>query len=119
MRTTNENKRYPQGATIGILLCVLSLLYFYSGLVIVPALTIIGQVYFIYASKLWIKRWVTDWGITLYIAGFYLSPLIMLIQSFWQETNDVFHEVVWWMGNILAVLYYIHIVWNRIKKSAS
>ena len=134
MRTTNENKRYPQGATIGILLCVLSLL------------TIIGQVYFIYASKLWIKRyggkrnfdmahslfhlghprWVTDWGITLYIAGFYLSPLIMLIQSFWQETNDVFHEandvfheVVWWMGNILAVLYYIHIVWNRIKKSAS
>lgn len=139
MRTTNENKRYPQGATIGILLCVLSLLYFYSGLVIVPALTIIGQVYFIYASKLWIKRyggkrnfdmahslfhlghprWVTDWGITLYIAGFYLSPLIMLIQSFWQETNDVFHEVAWWMGNILAVLYYIHIVWNRIKKSAN
>lgn len=57
MRTTNENKRYPQDATIGILLCVLSLLYFYSGLVIVPVLTIIGQVYFIYASKLWIKRY--------------------------------------------------------------
>ena len=139
MKATDDNKRYPLGATIGILLCFLSFLYLYLGLLVLPFLTFIRQLSFIFASRLWIKRyggkrnfdmahslfhlghprWVTDWGITLYIAGFYLSPLIMLIQSFWQETNDVFHEVAWWMGNILAVLYYIHIVWNRIKKSAN
>lgn len=82
MRTSDENKRYPQGATISILLCALSFLYLYLGLWVVPVLTIIGQVYFIYASKLWVKRyggkrnfdlahslfhlghprWVTDWG---------------------------------------------------------
>ena len=141
METVNkeEGKRYPPGAKMGILLCVLSALYLYLGLIVVPVLTIVGQVYFIYASRLWVKRyggkrnfdmahslfhlghprWVTDLGITLFIAGFYLAPLIMLIQSFWQETNDVLHEVAWWMGNMLAVLYYIHIVWDRMKKSAS
>ena len=101
MRTTNENKRYPQDATIGILLCFLSFLYLYLGLLVVPILTVIGQLYFIYASRLWIRRyggkrnfgmahslfhlghprWVTDWGITLYIAGFYLSPLIIPYQK--------------------------------------
>ena len=53
----NKNKRYPKGATISILLCVLSLLYLYLGLIVVPVLTMIGQVYFIYASKLWVKRY--------------------------------------------------------------
>ena len=109
MRTTNENKRYPQDATIGILLCFLSFLYLYLGLLVVPILTVIGQLYFIYASRLWIRRyggkrnfgmahslfhlghprWVTDWGITLYIAGFYLSPLIMLIQSIFISCGTV------------------------------
>ncbi len=136
MNTEKEYKRYPPGATTSILLCGLSLLYLYLGLVVVPVLTVIGQVYFIYASKLWVKRyggkrnfdvahslfhlghprWVTDWGITLFIATFYLSPLIMLVQSFWADTNDICHEVGWWTANTVSVLYYVHFVWSSIKK---
>lgn len=138
MRTSDENKRYPQGATISILLCALSFLYLYLGLWVVPVLTIIGQVYFIYASKLWVKRyggkrnfdlahslfhlghprWVTDWGVMLFLAGFYLSPLIMLVQSFWLDADDIYHEVGWWIANAFAALYYIYIVWSCIKRIA-
>ena len=55
MKATDDNKRYPLGATIGILLCFLSFLYLYLGLLVVPILTVIRQLYFIYASRLWIK----------------------------------------------------------------
>jgi len=46
MKATDDNKRYPLGATIGILLCFLSFLYLYLGLLVVPILTVIGQLYF-------------------------------------------------------------------------
>lgn len=94
MGATDEYKRYPQRPTMGILLCVISLLYLCLGLMIVSILTIVGQVYYIYATKLWVKRyggkrkfdmahslfhlghprWVTDLGITLFIAGCFLAP---------------------------------------------
>ena len=138
MNTEKEYKRYPPGATTGILLCGLSLLYLYLELVVVPILTIVGQVYFIYASKLWVKRyggkrnfdmvhslfhlghprWVTDWGITLFIATFYLSPLIMLVQSFWIDADDAFHQVFGWIANAISVLYYVVFVWGGIKMRA-
>lgn len=136
METTNRNKYYPPGITDYILLCILSLLYLYLGLLFIPLLTITGQVYFIYTSRLWVKRyggkrnfdmshslyhlshprWITDIGIVLFVAGWYLAPIIMLVQSFWLDRSDMILNIGWWIANICSVMYYISLIRNCVKK---
>lgn len=126
MKTTNKDKRYPPSITNGIWLCILSLLYLHLGLLIVPILTIVAQLYFIYATKQWLKRyggkrnfdmahslfhlghprWMTDAGITSYVASTYLAPVVMLVQSFWIDTDGSLSQTLqWWIVNSFAVGY--------------
>ena len=140
MDSIHKDKRYPPSVTNSIWLCVLSLLYLYLGLLIVPVLTLIGQLYFIYATKLWVKRyggkrnfdmahslfhlghprWITDAGITLYVASTNLAPVVMLVQSFWIDTDGSLSQTLqWWIVNSFAVAYYVIFLCVSTKKHSS
>lgn len=137
METTDKNKIYPSGITNYMLLCILALLYLYLGLLVIPLLTIMGQFFFIYTSRQWRKRyggkrnfdmshslyhlghprWITDIGMILFVSGFYLAPVIMLVQSFWLDRSNLIHDIGWWITNLYTVIYYILLIRNCIKNT--
>ena len=65
-------------------------------------------------------RWITDAGITLYVASTYLAPVVMLVQSFWIDTDGSLSQTLqWWIVNSFAVAYYVIFLCVSTKKHSS
>lgn len=112
---------------MNVLLCILSIIYIYLGLLIVPLITLIGQIYYIYASRIWKRRyegkrnfdlahslfhighpkWLTDYCFMLFIAGIFITPGIMFIQSLWLNAqDDKIKEITLWGADAVVLVYY-------------
>lgn len=122
-----ENPAFLESQSENIILCLASVGYLYLGLIVAPLISLIGNLYFIYAVRKWKRlygskrnfdlahslfhighpEWLSDLLFTIFLLSVSLIPFIMFIQSFWIHLGDSLVTLIIWVIVTLIILRYL------------